>query len=130
MLRWMAIASVVAAGLVAGAAPRAMCRHAECPGLDSALQQVATAADPAAVAAEHGIALVDGRVRVIIELAPGASVPADAPLAVEAQYEHLVQALVAPEQLCPLAADPAIARIRLPFPRAPNPRSPAGPALP
>jgi hypothetical protein len=107
-----------------------MCRHAECPSLDTALREIATAADPAAAAAERSVALVDGRVRVVIELAPEASLPADAPLVVEAQYEHLVQALVAPEQLCSLAANPAIARIRLPFPRAPDPRPPAGPALP
>lgn len=92
----------------------------ECPRLQAALWQIATASDPVAAARHHGIALLNGRVRVIVELIPGAALPPDAPLAIEARYEHLVQALVAPKDLCRLARDPAVAEVRLPYPHAPD----------
>ena len=92
----------------------------ECPRLQDTLGQVATAPDPAAAARDRGIVLVDGRVRVIVELIPSAALPLSVPLAIEGQYQHLVQALVAPEELCRLAANPAVALVRLPYPQAPD----------
>jgi hypothetical protein len=103
--------------------PPASCTSApwlaqQCPHLDSALAPLALALDPVAVARELGITTIDGHLRVIVELVPGARLAADIPLIVEAQYEGFVQALVPPGELCRLAADPAVALVRLPFPRS------------
>ena len=86
-----------------------------CDGLASVLVQLTRAEDPAAFAAERGLAWVDGSVRVVFE--------SDGPLpegVEEARSPGRVQALVPLDRLCALAA---VAPVRVPLTPTPPPES-------
>lgn len=85
--------------------------------VDSQLLQLSDASDPDAFAAQTGIAYTDGLARVTIELNDGvARLSADPQVVVEAQYANFVDARIAPADLCRIAAQPEVARIRLAIP--------------
>jgi hypothetical protein len=125
MLGWAILFDFMWAAVTAWALTGSGLQPSDCPRLQDPLRQIAAAPDPAAFAHERGISLIDGRVRVVVELIPGAALPLDVPLVVEGQYERLVQVLVPPAELCALAADPAVAIVRLPYPRAADRSPPA-----
>jgi hypothetical protein len=97
-------------------------RRQACPNLDSQLSQFTQSDDPAAFAASAGLTYESGTVRVIVELVGDASPdPTIYQLSVEGQYANLLQVRVPPDQLCALASDPTVARVRAPFSHAPSP---------
>jgi hypothetical protein len=70
---------------------------------------------PDQFASSAGLTYVDGAVRVVVELADTSQFSPDSyGLAVEAQYENLLQAMAPVDQLCPMAADPSVTFVRPP----------------
>lgn len=84
------------------------------PGLEARLAGLLAAENRTAYAEGHGIDLRDGRVDVVVELAPGRSLPADAPVAVTARHDELVQGRVPVGALESLAAHGNVSRVRAP----------------
>jgi hypothetical protein len=86
-----------------------------CVNLDSRLQQLASADDPAAFAQTSGLEYDGARVRVVIELSGDAGPdPAVYGLDIEGQYANLLQARVPVDQLCAVAGDPTVSGVRPP----------------
>ena len=85
----------------------------EAAHLDSMLYQLTQAKDVEAFARQHQLSLVDGRVRVIIELREGHHLAEREGVIVESAYQNLVRALVPVGRLLPLAQTPEVAFIRL-----------------
>lgn len=120
-------AAVVLAAVVlaAGAAGSVAADHTETPGttkqadgLGPGLAGLVDAADRANYSERHGITYRDGRARVVVELAAGTDLPSGYDATVERTYEgsgeRLVQAMVAVDDLRPLAAEDRVERVRLP----------------
>jgi len=95
-----------------------------CDGLADQLQEIAAAADPAAAAAEAKLDLVEGRVRLAIEL-DGPAPDLGAAVTVEVTTDTLLQVLAPPADLCRLGALPGVKTVRAPL--KPNMRPPKGP---
>jgi hypothetical protein len=85
------------------------------------LIQLTQAVDAEPLAASLGLDYSSGVVLVVIELS-GAEGPDPAmyQFVVEAEYANLLQARVPVQQLCPLANDPSVIRVRPPFSAAPG----------
>ena len=93
-----------------------------CANVESRLLQLTQSDDLGAYAASAGLNYDAGTVRVVVELAAdGVPDPATYQLTVESQFANLLQVRVPPDQLCALASDPAVARVRAPFSAVPNP---------
>jgi hypothetical protein len=89
--------------------------YAQCPNLDSQLLALTAAADPEEFAGSTGLDFQDGMVRVIVELAGPTLPDANAyQMVVEGQSANLLQSRVPTQQLCPLANDPTVTRVRPP----------------
>src|SRR5438309_1852398 len=88
--------------------------------VDSQLLQLVLASDPAAFAAQTGGDFQNGTVRVLLELAGGAVLAADPAVRIEGQYGNLVQARIAPGDVCRIAAQPEVVRIQLSMPPVPQ----------
>ena len=91
------------------------------PKLDSQLNQLVQAemrGEAALFAEQNNIALIDGRVRVIVECSPGQVDAADEAVSaagvVESRYGDLLQAVVPVSSLTALADKTSIRLIRLP----------------
>lgn len=83
--------------------------------IDQVLYTLTKSADPQAFARKHGLQLVEGRVRVIIELkSPNVLPKLSAAVKVEARSESFILALVPIAELLILAQDPAVRFIRPP----------------
>ena len=94
-----------------------------CPQLDARLAQLMASADPEAAAASSGLDYQEGTERVIVELAGGSIPDTDAyQLVIEGQSANLLQVRVPTDQLCALASDPAVVRVRPPFAAVPDER--------
>lgn len=92
---------------------------AESPRLSSDLRQLLEAPDPAAFAAERGLAYQDDGVRVVVELAAGETEGDLAlvyGLTVEARYRNLLQVWAPLASLCDLANDSRVRVVRSPTP--------------
>ena len=85
-----------------------------CPRLESRLLQLSRSSDPAGFAAGAGLDLNSSGVRVVIELAAGADLPARDDVFVEARYANLVQARVPLAQLCSLALETSVVSVASP----------------
>jgi len=83
-----------------------------CPRLDSRLYQLSQSENTAEEAARLGLPVEGGRVRVIIELNPGAAPPNVTGVTIETTASGLVQALVAPSALCDLSNAPGVSFVR------------------
>ena len=83
-----------------------------CPHLDSRLYQLSQSGNAAEEAARLGLPLEGGRVRVIVELNPGASPPDVPGVTIEQSAGDLAQALVAPSALCELSNAPGVRFVR------------------
>jgi len=66
-------------------------------------------------ASMHDISIVDGRIRVVLELTDDNAALEDANVNIETRYKNLVQALVPISELKEIARDPAVYYIRLPL---------------
>lgn len=84
------------------------------PALESQLYGLATADDPEAYAAAHGIELRNGSVRVLIELDSGATMPEGDDLSVVTRSGDRVVAWVPVGQLVPLADHDNVSFVRRP----------------
>jgi hypothetical protein len=96
----------------------------DCSRLQSQLYQLTRSADPSAFASAAGLDLDRMGVRVVIELAVGADLPARYAGSVETRYANLVQARVPVAHLCLLARDPVVASISMPTRGFPGTRQP------
>lgn len=83
------------------------------PRLESRLEELVRAPDPVRYAQTHGIALMEGKVRVLIELAVP-DVPPGYGVEVELRQGNRVQALVPVGQLGPLSQAPGVKSVRIP----------------
>lgn len=93
------------------------CMNQSCPNLDETLRRWAK--NPTAESAANlGLEMAEGRVRVIVELAGGDRFPDLIRLGVveEGRYQNFVQVLAPPDALCALAELPAVGRVRPPYP--------------
>ena len=90
------------------------------PNIDSQLVQLVQAPDTAAFAAQTGIPYSGGVVRVIIELRSGLSLAPDPAVEIESQYMNLVQARIAPADICRIAAEPEVLQIKQLVPPVPQ----------
>ena len=97
------------------------------PKIDSQLNQLVQAemrGEAASFAEQSNIALVDGRVRVIVECSPGQVDAADEAVSavgvVESRYGDLLQAVVPVSSLTALADKASIRLIRLPQQSVPS----------
>lgn len=86
---------------------------AGCPGLAPPLSELQAATDLDVVARKHGLAIVEGRVRVVIE-PEGELAPLQGPITEEVRGTAGVQALVPPKSLCALARRADVAAVRAP----------------
>jgi hypothetical protein len=57
-----------------------------------------------------------GMVRVLIELVDGSTLTPDPSIQVEGQYANQVQALISPTDVCRIAAEPEVVRVRAAIP--------------
>jgi hypothetical protein len=86
-----------------------------CPRLDTRLSQLAASPDPVAFAASARLTLGPSGVLAIVEIAGVDGLDPNAyGLTIEGQYANLLQARVPLDQLCDLATDPAVSRVRPP----------------
>jgi hypothetical protein len=90
-----------------------------CPGIDSATSALIQAQDRAAIAKAHGMSLIDGRVRVIAELA-AADADLEGPVEEELRAGTNAQVLIQPDSICEFAATKGVKRVRKPA--APRPK--------
>ncbi|MDP3880189.1 MAG: hypothetical protein Q8Q07_07805 [Dehalococcoidales bacterium] len=98
------------------------------PKLDSRLNQLVDAekrGEAASFAGQSGIELVDGKVRVIIEVVPGqletaTGAATDAGAQIETSYNDLLQAVAPVTSLPTLADEESVRFIRLPLPPSYN----------
>lgn len=102
---------------VASTQPLAPRASTQCPRLESRLLQLAASDRPADFALTNGLDLNSAGVRVIIELAPTADLPAQFVIAIEARSGAQVQGRVAIAELCALASEPAVLRVTAPASR-------------
>ena len=86
--------------------------------VDSQLTQLIQSSDPAAYASSTGMTFVDGMVRVIIQMADGSTLPPDPAVQVEAQYANYIQSLIAPSEICRIAAQPGVESVTVAIPPA------------
>jgi hypothetical protein len=84
-----------------------------CEKLDRRLFALTGAGDRAASARATGLYYAEGRVRTVVELVD-AQAPAPAGVQVEVRADRRLQALVSVEELCSVAADPAVRRVGAP----------------
>ena len=98
-------------GQTVGGSPSSVRNSADCPSLDSQLAQLSTSADPAQFAASSNLEVADSRVRVIVDLRPGASPAASPTIVVNARYLDQLDAWVRVDQLCALSRDAAVLRV-------------------
>ena len=90
-------------------------KQADCPSLESRLYQIVSAEDPVSLVEKLGIALTDGQVRVVIELAgEDESAIEQFDVEIETRIEKRLQALVPYEQLCELSKASGVLAVRLP----------------
>ena len=108
------VLGLVVAGLTSAMMAGQTMAQDSCPRLESRLQQLHAAEDPAAFAAFTALMYGDYRVLAIVELVDQDLPPAvDAfGMEIEASYANVVQAWVPVDQLCALASDPAVAGVR------------------
>jgi hypothetical protein len=99
----------------------------DCSRLADDLAAISVATDTFAAARDAGVGIVDGAVRVIVELEPGLEIPADLPGIVEASYQQFVQLLVEPARLCELASQAGVVSVKAPFHATPDAPPPAVP---
>ena len=79
--------------------------------VDSQLTQLIQSSDPAAFADSTGMTFIDGMVRVIIEMADGWTLPPDPSIQVEAEFANYSQTLIAPAEICRIAAQAGVQSI-------------------
>lgn len=92
-------------------------RVPECPKLESRLQQLTVAADPAAAASRSGLTYEAGRVRVVIELVSATAAPPQHPdVQLHGRSNALLQATVLVASLCDVSNLPSIRFVRAPLP--------------
>jgi hypothetical protein len=93
--------------------PSEQAKSTACPGLASVLQELSESTEPAAFAAQRGLDWVDGSVRVVAEVSGSPPLPDSVVL--ELATGPLLQVLVPPDALCPLANTDGVQRVRLPL---------------
>ena len=82
--------------------------------LESALYQLTQATDTETFARLRAIDLIEGRVRVIVELDEGGVLDTGAGAVIESRYQNLVRVLVPIDQLLPLSQQTGVRFVRLP----------------
>ena len=114
-------------------------RSGKSPNVDAALlrlvelQTTQGVGEALAAAGDAGLAVVAGRVRVLVESSSGSRASARAHVlglggTVEAEYANLVQVLLPLSALTAVASHPNVAYVRPPFPNAPAAVAGEGPA--
>ncbi len=120
-LRDLVLAASLVALLSLGGCPRHQTTTTEpplqdkstaCPGLSSVLLELSESAEPGAFAAQRGLDLVDGAVRVVAEVTGSPTLPEAVVL--ELSTGPLLQLLVPPAALCALANTDGVRRVRPP----------------
>ena len=86
----------------------------EAAHLESVLYQLTQADDVAVFARQRAIDLIEGRVRVIVELNEGSVLDMGAGAVIESRYRNLVRVLVPIDQLLPLSQRKGVRFVRLP----------------
>lgn len=98
----------------AGSSPSTRKPSSEAARLESVLYQLTQTDNVEAFARQRAIDLVDGRVRVIVEIDTGGVLDMGAGVVMESRYQNLVRVLVPIDQLLPLSQQMGVRFVRLP----------------